>query len=117
MNPNGSADVQLAAAAAVFKALGHPERIRIAARLADGSTTTQHELLEHLPWAQSTVARHVSVLRDRGILEATRHGNEVYLRLADDLVPRLLELVRTHIDADDAWRPQAPAAGLAEVTA
>ena len=87
-------DVDLRAAASVFKALGHPERIRIAALLADGSSTTQHALLEELPWAQSTVARHVGLLRERGILAATRCGNEVHLRLTNDLVPRMLALLQ-----------------------
>lgn len=88
--------------AAIFKALGHPERVRIVARLADGVPLTQHELLADLPWAQSTLARHVAVLRERGIVRATRHGNEVQLRLTDDLVPRLLDVITTHRAAGDA---------------
>jgi len=44
----------------------------------------------------------VAVLRERGIVVATRHGNEVHLRLDDDLVPRLLDLITTHRLATDA---------------
>jgi len=89
-------------AATVFKALGHPERLRIVARLAEGLPLTQHELLAELPWAQSTLARHVALLRQRGLIEATRHGNEVHLRLAGDLVPQLLETIMTHRTATSA---------------
>ena len=89
-------ELDIRRAAGLFKVLGHPERIRIAFRLAAHPSLTQHELLEDLPWAQSTLARHVGLMRERGLIEATRHGNEVYLKLADDLVPQLLELVHSH---------------------
>ncbi|MDH4044014.1 MAG: metalloregulator ArsR/SmtB family transcription factor [Gemmatimonadota bacterium] len=88
-------ELDIRRAAGLFKVLGHPERIRIAFRLAAGRLT-QHELLEDLPWAQSTLARHVGLMRERGLIDATRHGNEVHLRLADDLVPQLLELIHNH---------------------
>jgi DNA-binding transcriptional ArsR family regulator len=52
-------ELDLRRAAGVFKVLGHPERIRIAFRLAEGRPLTQHQLVEDLPWAQSTVARHL----------------------------------------------------------
>jgi ArsR family transcriptional regulator len=91
-----TADLDLHRAASLFKVLGHPERMRIAARLADSAPLTQHQLLEELPWSQSTVARHIGLLRQRGVIACTRCGNEVELRLADDLVPQLLRLVRSH---------------------
>jgi DNA-binding transcriptional ArsR family regulator len=89
-------EMELRRAAGLFKVLGHPERIRIATRLADGRPHTQHDLLDEFPWAQSTLARHLGLMRTRGLITATRHGNEVHLRLADDLVPQLLELITTH---------------------
>ena len=104
------AETELRRVAAIFKVLGHPERVRIAARLAEGPPITQHELLEELPWAQSTLARHVAVMRNRGLVAATRHGNEVHLRLATDLVPQLLELITTH-------RPAGPAGDTAATSA
>jgi len=95
--PSPLSELDIARAASVFKVLGHPERVRIAFRLAQGIELTQHELLQDLPWAQSTIARHVGLMRARGLLAATRHGNEVHLRLADDLVPQLLALIRHHL--------------------
>lgn len=89
-------EMELRRAAGLFKVLGHPERIRIATRLADGVPRTQHALLEELPWAQSTLARHLGLMRQRGLITATRHGNEIHLRLADELVPQLLQLITTH---------------------
>jgi DNA-binding transcriptional ArsR family regulator len=76
--------------AGIFKVLSHPDRVRIACLLTDGRSATQRELLEELHWPQSTLARHVSTLRERGLLRATRRGNDVYLELASDLPARLL---------------------------
>ncbi len=95
-------EIDLRRAAGIFKVLGHPERIRIAARLADRAPLTQHQLLQELPWAQSTVARHIGLMRERGVIACTRRGNEVELRLANDLVPRLLALITTHPTPADA---------------
>jgi len=106
-------EIDLRRAAGIFKVLSHPERIRIAARLADRAPLTQHQLLQELPWAQSTVARHIGLMRERGVIACTRRGNEVELRLAGDLVPRLLALVRTHpTPAGAARMGRAPRKGL-----
>lgn len=99
--PSPLSELDISRAASVFKVLGHPERVRIAFRLAQGFELTQHELLRDLPWAQSTIARHVGLMRERGLIAATRHGNEVHLRLADDLVPQLLALICHHLPGTD----------------
>jgi DNA-binding transcriptional ArsR family regulator len=109
---NQPSETDLRHAAAIFKVLGHPERIRIAARLAESGPLTQHELLQELPRAQSTLARHVGLMREQGLILATRHGNEVHLRLADELVPHLLDLITT---ARSAAGVLAPAAGGATI--
>lgn len=76
--------------AGIFKVLSHPDRVRIACLLADGRSATQRELLDELHWPQSTLARHVATLRERGLVRATRRGSDVYLELASDLPARLL---------------------------
>jgi ArsR family transcriptional regulator len=76
--------------AGIFKVLSHPDRVRITCLLAHGRAATQRELLEELHWPQSTLARHVATLRERGLVRATRRGTEVYLELASDLPSRLL---------------------------
>jgi DNA-binding transcriptional ArsR family regulator len=79
---------ELRQAAEVFKALSHPDRLRLACRLAMGPGSTQKELVEALGWPQSTVARHVGELRERGLVAGTREGVEV--RLEATSLPRVL---------------------------
>ena len=80
-------------AARIFQVLAHPSRVQIACSLANGRTATQKELLEELGWPQSTMARHIAALRDRGLVLGERHGNEVHLRLSGAVTERLLDAV------------------------
>lgn len=80
-------------AALIFKALAHPARIQLACCLANGRTATQRELLEELGWAQSSMARHLGVLRSHGLVRGTRSGNQVYLKIDGTVTPDLLAAV------------------------
>lgn len=80
-------------AARIFKGLSHPARLELACRLATEPKMTQKQLLEELHWPQSTMARHLGALRERGLVKGTRNGNLVYLELDGTVTPRLLETV------------------------
>ena len=85
------ADVKYAAA--VFKALGHPERLRIVCALAEDGTCTQTQLVEKLRRPQSTLARHLAPLRALGLVRGERDGVEVPLMLSSALTNELLDAV------------------------
>ena len=87
MKRNPSA-AELKEAARVFKALSHPDRLRLTCLLAERPYATQHELVEELGWPQSTVARHLGTLRERGLITGSRQGAEVLLEAA--AMPRFL---------------------------
>jgi DNA-binding transcriptional ArsR family regulator len=80
-------------AARIFKALSHPARLQIACRLSDGSATTQKALIDEFDWPQPTMARHISELRDLGLVTGRRCGQEVELRLGSPVVRGLMEAV------------------------
>lgn len=81
-------DLELKQASQVFKALSHPDRLRLTCLLAEGEGVTQHELVDELGWPQSTVARHLGTLRDRGLVVGERNGAEVMLEAT--AMPRFL---------------------------
>jgi len=70
----------LEARAEVFKALGHPTRLAIVDMLADGERCVC-EINAHIGADMSTVSRHLSVLRNVGILSSDKRGNQVFYRL------------------------------------
>lgn len=77
----------------VCQALGDPTRLQILYALHDEPirVTTLAELLG-IP--QSSVSRHLAVLRQRALVIAERNGTEVYYRLADDRLIQVLDLMR-----------------------
>jgi ArsR family transcriptional regulator len=80
-------------AAKIFKALSHPQRLRIVCRLTEQSVTTEKELIEEFGLPQSTVNRHLSLLKDCGVVAATRDGTRVLVELAGPMASQLMDAV------------------------
>jgi ArsR family transcriptional regulator len=60
--------------AALCKALAHPARLRILRVLAARDTCICGEIVDVLPLAQSTVSRHLKVLKEAGLVQGTVDG-------------------------------------------
>jgi DNA-binding transcriptional ArsR family regulator len=80
-------------AAKIFKALSHPQRLRIVCKLTEHAVTTEKELVEEFELPQSTVNRHLSVLKECGVIAATRDGTRVLVELAGPTANRLMDAV------------------------
>lgn len=76
---------------AVFKALANENRIRILEALRDGELCAC-ELEEVLDAPQSTVASHLSTLRDAGLVYTRKEGKWTHYRIADTASLQLLDL-------------------------
>lgn len=62
-------------AAAIFRALGNPARVRIVTELAKRNVCVTGDLVELLPLAQSTVSQHLKVLKEAGIVKGVVDGD------------------------------------------
>ena len=84
-----SLKLEVGEAARVFRALGEPIRLRLVALLAHGELCVCH-LTAALELPQSTISRHLGLLRAAGIVDARRQGSWIHYRLArpDDGVAR-----------------------------
>jgi DNA-binding transcriptional ArsR family regulator len=80
--------------AQLCQGLADPTRILILYLLADNQRYVT-ELAEMLDVSQPTVSRHLKVLRDRGLVTATREGNTVHYALRDRRVIQALDLLRS----------------------
>lgn len=63
--------------AELAKALGHPTRIAIVRMLAERDTCVCGELVDALPYAQSTVSQHLKVLREAGLICGESDGTSM----------------------------------------
>ena len=77
-------------AAEIFKALGHPARIRMIQALAEEEKCVCY-LVEVAGLGWSTVSRHLSVLREAGVITCEKRGLQVFYRLALPCVIRFLD--------------------------
>ena len=74
------------AVAARFKALADPTRVEIVRRLACCDECCVCDLNDSFDLSQPTISHHLKVLRDAGLVEATRRGTWAYYRLVPDAV-------------------------------
>ncbi len=74
-------------------ALADATRIRLLYALHEGPCHVS-ALAERLDAPQSTVSRHLKVLRERGLVRAERQGQMVIYHLADERVIEALEIMR-----------------------
>lgn len=79
--------------AQICQGVADPTRILILYLLADGPRYV-NELAEMLKVSQPTVSRHLKVLRERGLVVATRESNAVRYALRDRRVIKALDLLR-----------------------
>ncbi|HIU18149.1 MAG TPA: helix-turn-helix transcriptional regulator [Candidatus Avidesulfovibrio excrementigallinarum] len=71
----------LAEQAKIFKALGHPSRLLMVDALRGGELCVC-ELQKLVGDDMSTVSKHLAVLKEAGVVDASRRGTSTYYRLA-----------------------------------
>ena len=81
----------------LFKALGHPVRIRILELLRTGEQTVS-ELQAQLEIDASSVSQQLAVLRNRRLIAGRKQGTSVYYRAVDEQVFELLDIARMMFD-------------------
>jgi ArsR family transcriptional regulator len=79
--------------ARLCKAIADPKRLLIITELRHGPMTVG-DLSEALEMSQSNTSQHLAVLRERGIVEATKDGLNVYYRLSSKKVLKAIDLLR-----------------------
>ncbi|HET9658261.1 MAG TPA: metalloregulator ArsR/SmtB family transcription factor [Kineosporiaceae bacterium] len=80
--------------AALFKALGHPSRVRILELLVERDMSVA-ELLPEVGLEPSNLSQQLAVLRRAGLVTGVRSGSRVLYRIADPAVAGLLAAARS----------------------
>jgi len=98
--------------AQLFKALGHPVRIRTLELLCQGDQTVS-ALLADIGIEASHLSQHLAVLRRAGVVRTARRGNTVTYSLADAAMADMLTVARRFLlgslsEATDALHAAAP---------
>jgi len=72
---------QYEAKAQVLKALAHPTRLCIVDELGGKGERCVRELTDMIGSDMSTVSRHISILKNAGLLDVERRGSNLYYSL------------------------------------
>jgi DNA-binding transcriptional ArsR family regulator len=105
MEPDSVNEVQ----AAIFKAIGHPIRLRIVKCLTEGERMVT-DIVSIVGAEQSNVSRHLALLKQAGVLASRKSGLKVYYRLASTEFLGHLTTVLDHIEASAGNGGPAPVA-------
>lgn len=81
------------ATAELFRALGHPVRIRVLELLKDGPRPA-HELVHNVGVEASSVSQQLVALRRCGIVSSYRRGPVVVYQLSSTAVCELMDVAR-----------------------
>ncbi|HKK01822.1 MAG TPA: metalloregulator ArsR/SmtB family transcription factor [Desulfuromonadales bacterium] len=76
--------------AEILKVLGHPIRLKIIAGLISQSCNVK-KIWECLELPQATVSQHLSLLKNKGIIEGRRDGVEVFYHVVSNEARRIID--------------------------
>ena len=79
--------------AGIFKAIGHPLRLRILKYLVGGERTVS-EIFRAVEVPQPNVSRHLALLREAGVLTCRRSGLKVFYKISSsEMMDRLTRVL------------------------
>lgn len=92
----------------LFRALSDQNRLEIIGRLADcgNMTNTVSVIASDFKTDISVVSRHLSILRNAGVLTSNRQGKEVYYTLEAETLAKILRQVADELVACSKKSPK-----------
>jgi len=97
-------------------ALGHATRLRMIHLLKAGPQRV-NQVAEHLQINQPTASRHLTVLRNAGLLAVHRHGTDMLYQIANPKILEVCDLMRAVLAKRESERSEILrdfAAGVSE---
>jgi DNA-binding transcriptional ArsR family regulator len=83
-------------AANMLRCIGHPVRLKIIDLLDRKGEQTVTAIYEALGIEQAIASQHLNLMRDKGILASRRDGVNVYYRIRDPRVTRVIECIHEY---------------------
>ena len=100
MSPFDEMNGHATAAAALLKALAHPERLMVLCQLVEGEKGVR-ELLAHSQLGQSAFSQQLSVLKRYGLIRSRKVSQQIYYSLVSEAAADVLAALQTHFCHSD----------------
>jgi len=81
--------------AKIFKALGHPTRIKIIEHLNEIDTCVCGEIVDIFPFSQSTISQHLKHLKESGIVCGEIEGPKTYFCVDKGVLNEIKHYINT----------------------
>ena len=88
-------DPRIQETARMLRCLGHPVRLCILDLLEREDEMTPTEVYERLDLEQAVASQHLSLMRDRGILNRRKEGVNAFYSIGDDRALKVLGCIRS----------------------
>ena len=85
--------------ASIFQALAHPTRIAIVEVLREGELSAR-AIQDRLGIEQANLSQHLAILRSRQIVAHRKEGNQVFYSLRNQVLLKVLDMMRQHFQAN-----------------
>lgn len=79
--------------AQVAKALAHPLRLKIIDAISDGEEKCVCDLVAELGWDQPIISKHLSIMKNAGILASRREGTRTLYSIRTPCVKKFLACI------------------------
>jgi len=76
--------------AEIFKALSCTTRLKIVVGLIEKNECNVNKMVEGLGIAQPNVSQHLAVLKNAGVIEGYRKGNQICYKIIDEFVIKIV---------------------------
>lgn len=77
--------------AEIFKALGHPIRLKIVCGLMTKDECNVSVMVEKLKVPQPTVSQHLNILKNAGIITGYKKGTQICYKITDEKTKKIIE--------------------------
>lgn len=87
-----------------LKVCGHPTRLRLLCRIAQGEQQCVSDLWSCLDQPQPVVSQHLAVLKQKGIVASEVRGNRRVYRIVDPFIQQILQSLQgTSVEQDSQF--------------
>ena len=79
----------------IFKALGHPTRVKIVEHLRKIDTCVCGEIVDIFPFSQSTISQHLKQLKEAGLVCGEVEGPKTYFCVDKEILKQVQTYINT----------------------
>lgn len=79
--------------AEICKTFSNPIRLEILHLLRNGEATVS-QLVKKTGYSQANISQHLSIMKNKGIVQSTRRGKNVHYRLTSPKITQAFDLIR-----------------------